>query len=154
LSQKTELMNNKKRHWAWNILVVLTVIVCAWALVMHYKNWVSVNTDQLSVRSGFYSRTVEYKELDSVVFVARLPPMERLNGFSALEKEKGIFREFKDSLTDKKVYVFVDNISQQKIKLVYRDSVKLYLNLADSVKTMNLYNSLVPTLDRSSEAPN
>lgn len=147
-------MNNKKRHWAWNILVVLTVIVCAWALVMHYKNWVSVNTDQLSVRSGFYSRTVEYKELDSVVFVARLPPMERLNGFSALEKEKGIFREFKDSLTDKKVYVFVDNISQQKIKLVYRDSVKLYLNLADSVKTMNLYNSLVPTLDRSSEAPN
>jgi len=121
---------------------------------MHYKNWVSVNTDQLSVRSGFYSRTVEYKELDSVVFVARLPPMERLNGFSALEKEKGIFREFKDSLTDKKVYVFVDNISQQKIKLVYRDSVKLYLNLADSVKTMNLYNSLVPTLDRSSEAPN
>ena len=154
MSQKTELMNNKKRHWAWNILVVLTVIVCAWALVMHYKNWVSVNTDQLSVRSGFYSRTVEYKELDSVVFVARLPPMERLNGFSALEKEKGIFREFKDSLTDKKVYVFVDNISQQKIKLVYRDSVKLYLNLADSVKTMNLYNSLVPTLDRSSEAPN
>lgn len=104
--------------------------------------------------SGFYSRTVDYKELDSVVFVARLPPMERLNGFSAMEKEKGVFREFKDSLTDKKVYVFVDNISQQKIKLVYRDSVQLYLNLADSVKTLNLYNALIPALDRSLETPN
>lgn len=147
-------MNNNKRHWIWNVLVVLTVIVCAWALVMHYKNWVSVKTDHVKVRSGFYSQTVGYKELDSVVFVERIPPMERLNGFSALEKEKGIFREFQDSLTDKKVYVFVDNISQQKIKLVYRDSVKLYLNLADSVKTLNLYNRLVPALDTSLEAPN
>jgi hypothetical protein len=92
--------------------------------------------------------------LDSVVFVARLPPMERLNGFSALEKEKGVFREFKDSLTDKKVYVFVDNISQQKIKLVYKDSVKLYLNLKDSVKTLNLFNSLVPKLRGEIDAPN
>jgi hypothetical protein len=121
---------------------------------MHYKNWVSVKANQIQVKSGFYSQTVNYKDLDSVVFVARLPPMQRLNGFSALEKEKGVFREFKDSLTDKKVYVFVDNISQQKIKLVYRDSVKLYLNLADSVKTLNLYNSLVPALGTTLEAPN
>lgn len=147
-------MNNKKRYWIWNLLLVLTVIVCVSALVMHYKNWVSVKPDHIKVMSGFYSRTVNYKELDSVVFVARLPPMERLNGFSALEKEKGIFREFKDSLTDKNVYVFVDNISQQKIKLVYRDSVKLYLNLADSVKTLNLYNSLIPALDNGLETPN
>lgn len=147
-------MNNKKRHWFWNLLVVLTVIVCASALVMHYKNWVSLKSDEIKVMSGFYSQTVAFRELDSVVFVPRLPPMERLNGFSALEKEKGIFREFKDSLTDKKVYVFVDNISQQKIKLVYRDSVKLYLNLADSVKTLNLYNSLMPALGSSLEVPN
>lgn len=147
-------MNNKRRHWVWNLLLVLTVILCAWALVMHYKNWVSVKSDHIKVRSGFYSRTVDYKDLDSVVFVARLPPMERLNGFSALEKEKGIFREFKDSLTDKKVYVFVDNISQQKIKLVYRDSVKLYLNLTDSVTTLSLYNALLPALDDGLEAPN
>lgn len=147
-------MNNKKRHWIWNLILVLTVIVCVSALVMHYKNWVSVKPDHIKVMSGFYSRTLNYKELDSVVFVARLPPMERLNGFSALEKEKGIFREFKDSLTDKNVYVFVDNISQQKIKLVYRDSVKLYLNLADSVKTLNLYNSLIPALDNGLETPN
>lgn len=147
-------MNNNKRHWVWNLLLVFTVIVCVSALVMHYKNWVSVKSDHIKVMSGFYSRTVNYKELDSVVFVTRLPPMERLNGFSALEKEKGVFREFKDSLTDKKVYVFVDNISQQKIKIVYRDSVKLYLNLADSVTTLNLYNSLIPALDYGLEAPN
>lgn len=147
-------MNNKKRHWFWNLLVVLTVIVCASALVMHYKNWVRLKSDELKVMSGFYSQTVAFRELDSVVFVPRLPPMERLNGFSALEKEKGIFREFKDSLTDKKVYVFVDNISQQKIKLVYRDSVKLYLNLADSVKTLNLYNSLMPAMGSGLEVPN
>ena len=147
-------MNNKKRHWVWNLLLVFTVIICVSALVMHYKNWVSVKSDHIKVMSGFYSRKVDYKELDSVVFVARLPPMERLNGFSALEKEKGVFREFKDSLTDKKVYVFVDNISQQKIKLVYRDSVQLYLNLADSVKTLNLYNALIPALDLSLETPN
>ncbi|MFD0796099.1 hypothetical protein ACFQZJ_01395 [Maribacter chungangensis] len=147
-------MNNKKRHWIWNFLLVLTVIVCTWALAMHYKNWVSLESDLIRVKSGFYNQSVKYQELDSVVFVARLPPMERLNGFSALEKEKGIFREFKDSLTDKKVYVFVDNISQQKIKLVYRDSVKLYLNLTDSVQTLDLYNKLALKGGNGMEAPN
>ncbi len=147
-------MKSNKRHWFWNLLLVLTVIVCAFALTMHYKNWVSVKSNYIKVMSGFYSQSVAYNELDSVVFVARLPPMERLNGFSALEKEKGIFREFKDSLTDKKVYVFVDNISQQKIKLVYKDSVKLYLNLKDSVKTLNLFNSLVLKLRGEIDAPN
>ncbi len=136
-------MNAKKRHWFWNLLLVLTVIVCVFVLAMHYRNWVSVKPDQIRIMSGFYKVNVAYNQLDSVVFVERIPPMERLNGFSALEKEKGIFREFQDSLTDKKVYVFVDNISQQKIKLVYKDSVKLYLNLKDSVKTLNLFNSLV-----------
>ncbi|MFT6370719.1 MAG: hypothetical protein ACJAWH_001803 [Maribacter sp.] len=147
-------MKSNKRHWFWNLLLVLTLIVCAFALTMHYKNWVSVKSNYIKVMSGFYSQSVDYNELDSVVFVARLPPMERLNGFSALEKEKGVFREFKDSLTDKKVYVFVDNISQQKIKLVYKDSVKLYLNLKDSVKTLNLFNSLVPKLRGEIDAPN
>jgi len=68
--------------------------------------------------------------------------MERLNGFSALEKEKGIFREFKDSLTNHKIHVFVDNISQQKIKMIYKDSLKLYVNLKDSLETINLFNHL------------
>ncbi|CAN0595182.1 unnamed protein product [Ectocarpus sp. 12 AP-2014] len=147
-------MNSKKRHWFWNLLLVLTVIVCVSTLVLHYKNWVRVKSDHIKVMSGFYNQSVIYDELDSVVFVARIPPMERLNGFSALDKEKGVFREFKDSLTDKKVYVFVDNISQQKIKLVHKDSVNLYLNLEDSVQTLNLFNSLQSKTKTALRAPN
>jgi len=109
---------------------------------MHYKNWIKTASDSIRIISGFYIETVPYSELDSVIFLEKIPPMERLNGFSALEKEKGIFREFQDSLTDKKTYVFVDNITQPKIKLAYKDSLKLYLNLKDSVETVNLFNGL------------
>lgn len=135
-------MATKKRHWFWNFVMVITVIICLSALVSHYKNWVKLESNDIQVLSGFYRVQIPYSDLDSIYFVERIPPMERLNGFSALEKEKGVFREFKDSLTDKKIHVFVDNISQQKIKLVYRDSVTLYLNLKDSVETLNLYNHL------------
>ncbi|MGB3151589.1 MAG: hypothetical protein WBB27_13100 [Maribacter sp.] len=137
----------KKRHWFWNLLMVITIIVCLSALIMHYKNWIKIKPDQVRILSGFYNVNVPYKELDSVEFIERIPPMQRLNGFSALEKEKGIFQEFKDSLTDKKVYVFVDNISHQKIKLVYKDSLKLYINHKDSVKTLNLFNLLHQKLE-------
>ncbi len=103
--------------------------------------------------SGFYKVDIRYQELDSAIFVQRMPPMERLNGFSALEKEKGIFREFKDSLTDKKVHVFVDNINQQKLKLVYKDSLHLYVNLKDSTQTVELLNGIVAKMI-SDEEPN
>jgi len=135
-------MTTKKRHWFWNFILVITLVVCLAAFVMHYKNWVKVEADTIKVLSGFYYAEIGYNELDSVLFVQRIPPMERLNGFSALEKEKGLFREFKDSLTDNKIHVFVDNISQQKIKLVYKDSVQLYLNLKDSVETVQLHKHL------------
>ena len=114
---------------------------------MHYKNWINIKPDQVQILSGFYKIDVDYAELDSVIFIEKIPPMQRLNGFSALEKEKGIFQEFKDSLTDKKVYVFVDNISQQKIKLVYRDSIKLYVNHKDSLKTLELFEFLHKKLE-------
>lgn len=132
----------KKRLWLWNLILVLTVFICSSALILHFKNWITVKPNEVRVMSGFYNVTIPYNRIDSLVFVERIPPMERLNGFSALEKEKGIFREFKDSLTDKKVHVFADNISQQKIKIVYYDSLKLYLNLKDSVKTFNLFQEL------------
>jgi len=74
--------------------------------------------------------------------VGKIPPMERLNGFSVLEKEKGLFREFKDSLTTKKVHVYVDNLSNQKVKVVYNDSSKLYINFVDSLKTQELFTFL------------
>jgi flagellar motor component MotA len=137
----------KKRHWFWNLLMVITVIVCISALVMHYKNWIKLKPDQVQILSGFYKVDVAYADLDSIKLIEKIPPMQRLNGFSALEKEKGIFQEFKDSLTDKKVYVFVDNISQQKIKLIYRDSIKLYVNHKDSLKTLELFDFLHKKLE-------
>lgn len=131
-----------KNSWFWNIILVLTVILCVTVLTMHFKNWVSHEGDTLKLKSGFYNVEVPYIDLDSIILVERLPPMERLNGFSALEKEKGIFRAFKDSLTNKKVYVFVDNINQQKLKIVYKDSSHVYVNLKDSVKTLDLMHDL------------
>lgn len=135
-------MASKKRHWFWNLILVITILVCVSTLTMHYKNWIKTSPDHIRLLSGFYIKEVQYGDLDSVVYVERIPPMIRLNGFSALEKEKGIFQEFKDSLTDKKIHVFVDNISQPKIKLVYNDSLKLYFNLKDSLETVSMFNAL------------
>ncbi len=105
----------------------------------------------LQILSGFYYKDIKYSELDSVVLVDKIPPMERLNGFSALEKGKGIYREFKDSLTDKKVYVFIDNYSGQKIALTYQDSLKVYLNLQDSLETHTMYQFLVERIPNESD---
>ncbi len=132
----------KKRHRFWNIVLVLTVIVSLLAFVVHYKNWTKVEPDQVKILSGFYYKKLRYSELDSVLMVDRIPPMERLNGFSALEKEKGLYREFKDSLTTKKIHVYVDNLANQKIKVVYNDSSILYINHSDSLKTLEFFNLL------------
>lgn len=146
-------MRLTKNHWIWTVLLIVTVILCAAILILHFKNWISNDSQSLKLRSGFYTVEIPYSELDSLVMVERIPPMERLNGFSALEKEKGIFREFKDSLTDKKVYVFVDNIDQKKVKLVYKDSTYLYFNLKDSVETINLLDELTAKMN-SLRTPN
>ncbi|MDO6820624.1 MULTISPECIES: hypothetical protein [Zobellia] len=132
----------KKGHVFWNILGVLTVIICLFAFVLHFKNWTKTDATGLRVVSGFYWQEVPFSALDSVDLVPKIPPMVRLNGFSALEKEKGIFQEFKDSLTDKKVYVYVDNLENQKIKIVHHDSLKLFINLKDSIETQQLFNLL------------
>ncbi len=140
----------KKQHWLWNILAVVTVILCSLVFVMHYKNWTSTDTNEMKILSGFYYKKLKYSELDSVKFVEKIPPMERLNGFSAQEKGKGIYREFKDSLTDKKVYVFVDNFSNQKIAVTYHDSLKLYFNFKDSIETQNMYQFLMDKIPKAS----
>lgn len=131
-----------RNNWFWSVILIVTIVVCGIILAMHFKNWIDTENNVLTLRSGFYRVQVPYEELDSVLLVDRIPAMQRINGFSALEKEKGIFREFKDSLTNKKVYVFVDNIEQQKIKLVYKDSSYLYVNLKDSVRTLQLMDDL------------
>jgi len=124
------------------VILVITVLICLLAFVVHYKNWTKVESDELKILSGFYYKKLNYSEIDSVILVGKIPPMERLNGFSALEKEKGLFREFKDSLTTKKVHVYADNLSDQKIKVVYNDSSKLYINFSDSLKTQELFTLL------------
>ncbi|WP_027065279.1 hypothetical protein [Maribacter sp. Hel_I_7] len=135
-------MHSSKKNWVWTIALIITVIVCAFVLTLHIKNWVDDDVNSLSLRSGFYNVEIPLNELDSVVLVERIPPMQRLHGFSAFDKEKGVFREFKDSLTDKKVRVFVDNINQNKVKLVYKDSAYVYFNLKDSVGTVQLFQKL------------
>lgn len=105
----------------------------------------------MKILSGFYYKKLNLSELDSVEFVDRIPPMERLNGFSAFDKGKGIYREFKDSLTNKKVFVYVDNFSSRKIRLVQKDSDQLFLNLKDSLDTQELFDLLKGRLEADVE---
>ncbi len=145
-------MATKKRHWFWNILIVLTVIVCGLAFAAHFKNWTKIKPDRFQVLSGIYYHELKYSDLDSVQFVERIPPMKRLSGFSAFDKGKGVYREFKDSLTDKKVPVFIDNFSGQKIRLVEKDSSQFFINLKDSIETQELFLFFQEKLN--AEAPN
>ena len=141
------MTERKDRPWFWNILIGINSIVVLCAFTAHYKNWAKIKSDRFRILSGFYSKEIKFSELDSVVWVDKIPPMIRLNGFSAMETEKGIYQEFKDSLTDIKVTIFVDKLSDPKIKLVYRDSLKLFFNLSDSTDTQRLYQQLSIRID-------
>ncbi|MBO0342286.1 MAG: hypothetical protein VX798_16685 [Bacteroidota bacterium] len=141
-------MTSKKRHWLWNVLIVLTVILCVLAFVEHYKNWHKIEEGNLKILSGIYYQKIPLAELDSVLLVDKLPEMERSSGFSWMEKEKGVFN---DSITNTKVYVFVDDLYQQKIKVVHHDSLKMYVNLKDSIKTEELFAFLQTELLNNKE---
>ena len=134
----------------WNVLIVLTLAICVLAFVEHYKNWHKIEEGNLKIFSGIYYQKIPLNELDSVFFVEKLPEMERSSGFSWMEREKGIFN---DSITHTKVYVFVDDLYQQKIKVVHHDSLKMYLNLRDSLETQKLYAILQHSLLGESEQP-
>ncbi|MGB5272875.1 MAG: hypothetical protein WBN39_02395 [Flavobacteriaceae bacterium] len=135
-------MRQKKGFWVWNLLLGFTVVICALAFLSHSKNWIKLKEDRMRIISGFYIKNLDFAALDSVVMVERLPPMIRLSGFSAFDKGKGIYKEFKDTLTDKKVFVFIDNFSSQKIRLVKKDSDQLFVNLKDSLETDRLFQFL------------
>lgn len=143
-------MCKRKRHWLWNVLIVITVIFCVLAFVEHYKNWHKIEEGNLKIFSGIYYQKIPLSELDSVLLVDKLPEMERSSGFSWMEREKGVF---KDSIANTKVYVFVDDLYQQKIKVVHHDSLKLYLNLKDSLETQKLYAILQRNLLGETEPP-
>lgn len=144
-------MATKKWHWFWNLLIVLTLIICGLAFAAHSKNWTKVTPDKFQLLSGFYYKALPFAELDSVEWVDKIPPMQRLNGFSAFDRGKGIYQEFQDSLTDKKVHVFVDNFSHRKIALTYQDSMKLYFNLKDSIATEDMYELLLARIPVASD---
>ncbi len=133
-------MKKSKGNWFWNIVIIATLIVCALAFVLHYKNWSKFEDGALKITSGIYRQAIPLSELDSISIVPKIPQMERKNGFSWLAKEKGVF---KDSLTDSKAYVFVDDLRQHKIRIVHHDSLKLYINLSDSLETQALYQKII-----------
>jgi len=132
--------NTDKRHWVLNLLIVVTIIVVALAFTAHYKNWIKTEKEELEILSGIYFVKIPYTDMDSITMVEKIPSMERLNGFSVKEREKGVFKE--DSLSLNKVYVYVDRLSQPKIRLVYQDSMKLFLNMPDSTETESMYRFL------------
>ncbi len=141
-------MKKKNKNWFWNIVIVLTLIVCVLAFVLHYKNWSKFEDGHFQVVSGIYKQRILLSDIDSISFVEKLPEMERSNGFSWLAKEKGVF---KDSLTESKAYVFVDDLRQQKIRIVHHDSLKLFLNFSDSLETDQVYTRLKEVLKNSNE---
>ena len=132
--------NRRKKLWILNLIIVFALVVCGLAFAMHYKNWMQLRPADMRVLSGIYYTRLPYSALNELEMVERLPSMERLNGFSAGMKEKGVFR---DSLhPDNKVYVYVDNLSHPKIRLVHHDSLVVFLNLADSTETRQLFTFL------------
>lgn len=138
-------MGIKKRHALWNSLIIASLIVCMLAFIIHYKNWVRLQDNSLQILSGIYYVNWNFQDISKVELVERLPSMERLNGFSACEREKGVY---KDSLVGpQKIYVYVDNLKNPKIRLQRRDSLSLYLNLSDSLETIQVYELLSARLD-------
>ncbi len=135
----------KKKNWFWNLVIVVTVVVCIVGFVMHYKNWSKIEEGHFQLMSGIYKQRISLSKINSIAWVKQLPKMERKNGFSWLTKEKGVF---KDSITDTKVYVFVDDLRQQKVQLVHSDSLRLYFNFSDSLETQNMYKSIHEVLGR------
>jgi len=141
-------MSKRKRHWLWNVLIILTLALCVLVFVEHYKNWHKIEEGDFKIFSGIYYQKIPLTELDSVLLVDKLPEMERSSGFSWMEKEKGVFV---DSISQTKVYVFVDDLYQQKIKLVHHDSLKMYVNLRDSLETEKLFSILQTELLNNTE---
>ncbi|WP_088340179.1 hypothetical protein [Robiginitalea sediminis] len=130
----------RKRHWFWNLVLLLSVALCLVALLAHSRNWKRLKADRLQVLSGIYVADLPVDGIGSLEWVARLPQMEREHGFSAWAMEKG---KFVDSLRpERPVLVLVDDLRRPKIHLVYRDSLELYLNLKDSTETAALYQWL------------
>ena len=130
-------MVKRKRHWGLNLLLILAIVLCFIAFLAHAKNWVRLEGDRLRILSGIFYEDIPISEMDSLKWVDRIPQMERERGFSAWSFEKGTFRD--SLLPEKRIRVFVDDLRHRKIKMVYGDTLVLYLNLTDSLQSDALY---------------
>lgn len=128
---------------------MITLVLCGLAFLAHSKTWVRLEDNRLTLLSGIYYRDLGVGEINEVSMVEKIPELERIHGFSAWENEKGVF---KDSLyPDQKIYIFVDNLYNSKIRLVYRDSLLLFVNLSDAGETENLYTNLKEKIDQQAQ---
>ncbi|WBU87884.1 hypothetical protein [Cellulophaga omnivescoria] len=137
-------MKNRKIHWLWNVVIVLTLMVIVAAFMAHYKNWINVESNQFKILSGIYYKKINFTDVNMVEMVDKIPSLERINGFSVSETEKGIF---KDSIYNTDVYIFVDKLSTQKIKVTYKDTLQLFFNVSDSLETEKMYTLFSSKLD-------
>ncbi|WP_141402437.1 hypothetical protein [Sediminicola luteus] len=135
----------KPRKYLW-IMVILAVLLCGAALLSHTKNWIQIERDQFKVTSGFYRNSIAFTELDSVVLVDSLPRKQRKHGFTVRGREKGVYQNLEDSTT---VYVFLDRAEGPKVKLVYQDSLRLFVNYRDSLDTQALFETIQLRLPQS-----
>ena len=141
-------MSKKKRHWLWNVLIVLTLVLCFLAFLAHYKNWYKIEEGQLKMLSGIYYQKIPLNEIDSLKMVEKVPELERSSGFSWMVAEKGVFV---DSITQSKVYFFVDDLAQHKIKVVHHDSLRMFINFKDSLQTQDFFENLQRLMEQSNK---
>ena len=136
----------RKRHWLWNTVIALTIVICLAAFILHSKNWIRQEEGGFTLISGFYYSEVHYDSIKQVSMVPRIPEMERENGFSAWAIEKGIFRDTVQGLEGIRVYV--DNLKNPKIMLQQGGSPLIYFNFKDSLETASFYENLLEALEK------
>ena len=140
-------MTRKKRHWLWNIVIVLTILICLAAFILHSQTWIRQETDRVLLISGFYSTEIIYSDIGNVSMVPKIPEMERVSGFSVWAVEKGIFRDTLEGVEGIRVYV--DDLNQPKIKLERKEDAQIYFNFKDSLKTKEYYDLLIEKMDEN-----
>ncbi len=144
-------MRKKKRHWFLNLLIVFTLLLSITAFAAHYKNWTKVKEDHIKILSGIYYKKLNFVDINAVSMVEKIPALERISGFSVKQWEKG---KFKDSITESTVYIYVDDLKNEKIRLTYQDSLQLFFNYSDSTKTREMYRFFMEKIKGSNEQKN
>lgn len=140
-------MVRKKRLWVWNIIIVLTILVCLAVFALHLKTYTREAPDKLTLISGFYSSEIDYNEIENISMVPKIPEMERVSGFSVWAVEKGIFRDTIQNMVGIRVYV--DDLTQAKIKLEQKNAPNIYFNFKDSLLTRSYFDLFSTKLEEN-----